>query len=248
MKGVPDDAYTTQNLIKKRIKDDEVNRKRAEARVKDVMMAKRNRQNKEEIKDPEFFTKRYRRKQKSYAIYKRKKNAFVKKSTEKGSIFAIRIKQEETASKQESNLLNKLRLTKKHNARFYAPTVENLSKLKLCENFLVYGHPSKSVIDELIRNRGFMDDEGKKVAITDNSMVEDKLEKFDIICIEDIVQALVEGQNVDLLQKDFLHTFLLSRNKKMDFKYNKKDKLKAQGGRHGYVNTKQIDLIIRKYL
>lgn len=252
MKGVPEEAYTTQNLIKKRIRDDEVSRKRAESRVKDVMMAKRKNKKKEEIKDPEYFCKNYRKKQRSYVVFKRKKDAVVNKTISlrpkaTSSIFAIRIKHPESTSSQESKLLSKLLLTKKHNARFFTPSLEVLKTLKLTENYIIYGHPSKTVIDELIRTRGFVSADGQKVAITDNTMVEDKLSSLDIICIEDIVQSLAEGKHVEELQNDFLHTFLLSRNKKMDKKYNKQEKRKVEGGKHGYVGTKQIDLIIRKY-
>lgn len=240
-------------MIRKRIRDDEQNRKRAEGRVKDIMLAKRRNNKKDEVKDPEFFTKNYRRKQKSYVIYKRKKDAVVNrmvsiKAQSDSAIFAIRIKHQDAVSKQEASILTKLMMTKRHNGIFIEPTSSNLQQLKLVENYIVYGHPSKTVMDELIRYRGFMDNEGKKVAITDNAMVEDKLSNLDIICIEDIVQSLYEGKHVDALQKDFLFTFLLSRNKKMDSQHNKKDKAKVHGGKHGYLSTKQMDLIVRKYM
>lgn len=217
------------------------------------MLAKRRNNKKTEIKDPDHFAQTYRRKQKSYAIFKRKKNAVVNKAVnvqpkDTAAILAIRIKHADTISKQEAKILSKLNLTKRHNAVFIAPTPTNLQILKTVENFIVYGHPSKTVIDELIRTRGFIENDGKKEAITGNAIVEDKLAHLDVICIEDVVQNLYEGKLVETLQKDFLFTFLLSRNKKMDKKYNQKDKTKVEGGKHGYLGTKQIDLIVRKYL
>ena len=61
MKGIPEENYTTQNLIRRRRRNEQVNRQREEGRVKDVMMAQRKKKQgvlSGEVKDPEFFAKR----------------------------------------------------------------------------------------------------------------------------------------------------------------------------------------------
>ena len=61
MKGIPEENYSTQNLIKRRRRNDQVNKQREEGRVKDVMMAQRRKKKlavNEDVKDPEFFAKK----------------------------------------------------------------------------------------------------------------------------------------------------------------------------------------------
>jgi large subunit ribosomal protein L7e len=254
MKGIPEENYSTQNLIRRRRRNDEINRKREEGRVKDVMMSQRQKKQKElndKVQDPEFFANRYRKQQRSYVVYKRKKNAVKNhtaqiEKTEDGVILALRVKGATNASKQENHYMIKLNLTKKHNAAFIPNTIENLKTLKKCENYLVYGPPSKALIDDLVRHRGFTKVEGKKTALTDNNMVEKALGDIDIICIEDIVEHIHKGQNLDRIN-DFLYTFLLSHNKFMDKKYAKRDKPKVYSGTLGQKPSDQLDKIIRSY-
>ena len=145
MKGIPDENYTTQNLIRRRRRNEDINKQREDLRVKDVMMANRRKKqmtSETEIKDPEFFANRYRKQQKSYTIYKRKKNAVksceapIAKITD-NAILALRVKDGKKISKQESGLLARLNLTKKHNATFIENSVKNLKALKQLENYIV---------------------------------------------------------------------------------------------------------------
>ncbi|CAI2377857.1 unnamed protein product [Moneuplotes crassus] len=254
MKGIPEENYSTQNLIRKRRRNEEVNRKREEGRVKDVMMAQRRKKGQagaEDIKDPEFFAKRYRKQQKSYVIYKRKKNAVLRheaviEKKEGAAILAIRVKDDKHISKQEMVILTKFGLTKKHNAGFIENTIANLKTLKKVENYIVYGQPSKTLIEDLLKYRGYAKVDGKKVPISDNNMIEAALGDIDIICVEDIVESLYKNENIAKIN-EFMFNFIMSHNKHMNSKYSMREKTRTFSGRLGKRSTPHLDHIIRSY-
>ena len=228
MKGISEANYSTQNLIKRRRRNDEVNQKRAEGRIKDIMLAQRRNKAKEKselIREPEFFAKKYRKQQRHYVVYKRKKNAVKNKTTiiekkAETAILAFRVKSSDNAANQEKGILNSLNLTKKFNASFIENTITNLEALKKWENCVVYGYPTRNLIEDLIKRRGFAKVDDKKTALTNNNVIEDALKDIDIICIDDLIDSIYKNQNIDRINK-FLYTFLMTNNKKQDNKYGK---------------------------
>ena len=254
MKGIPEENYSTQNLIKRRRRNDEVNQKRAEGRIKDIMMAQRKNKDKanaDKIKDPEFFAKKYRTQQRHYVVYKRKKNAVKNKTAnvEKSgntSILAFRVKASNNSANQEKGILNSMNLTKKFNAVFIENTVSNLEALKKSENCVVYGYPTKNLIEDLIRLRGFAKVDEKKVPLADNNIIEEALKDIDIICVDDLVDSIYKNQNIERINK-FIYTFLLTSNKKQDNRFGKTDKPRIDKGILGLQKPEVLDRIIRSY-
>ena len=122
----------------------------------------------------------------------------------------------------------------------------NLKMLKKIENYIVYGQPSKTLIEELLKYRGFAKVNEKKVALSDNNIIEEALGDLDIICVEDIVESIHKNENLERIN-DFIYTFILSFNKQMDEKYAKRDKTRIFSGRLGLRTSTQIDKIIRAY-
>lgn len=59
-------------------------------------------------------------------------------------------------------------------------------------NYVSYGTPTKNIVDQLIRKRGFLKNaEGKRVPMADNVLVEELLgESTGCICVEDVIEAL----------------------------------------------------------
>lgn len=54
-----------------------------------------------------------------------------------------------------------------------------------------WGNPTKQIVDELIRKRGYMKgSDTKRIPISDNVVVEELLADKGIICIEDIIDAI----------------------------------------------------------
>ena len=118
--------------------------------------------------------------------------------------------------------------------------------LKKIENYVVYGQPSKTLIEDLLKYRGFAKVNEKKVSLSDNNIIEEALGDIDIICVEDIVDQIYKNENIDRINK-FIYTFIMSYNKKMDDKYAKRDKSRVFNGRLGEKRSPLIDKIIRNY-
>jgi large subunit ribosomal protein L7e len=60
----------------------------------------------------------------------------------------------------------------------------------IIKDYITFGYPHKRIINDLIRKRGFLKKEGKKMPITDNVLIEELLGNDDCICIEDIINAI----------------------------------------------------------
>jgi large subunit ribosomal protein L7e len=69
-------------------------------------------------------------------------------------------------------------------------TPENIKKILLISNYVGYGRPSKKVLDEVIRKRGYLKtSDHKRVPISNNVLIEELLGTQGIICIEDLIDA-----------------------------------------------------------
>jgi len=62
--------------------------------------------------------------------------------------------------------------------------------LLLVQNYVGWGVPSKQVLDQVIRKRGYLrSKDEKRLPISDNVIVEELLGEQGIICVEDIIDA-----------------------------------------------------------
>ena len=60
----------------------------------------------------------------------------------------------------------------------------------LIQNYVGYGAPTKSILEDIVRKRGYLKDkEMKRIPISDNVIVEELLGDKGIICVEDIIEA-----------------------------------------------------------
>jgi len=70
-------------------------------------------------------------------------------------------------------------------------TPENVKKILLISDFVGYGQPTKQVLDEVIRKRGYLKTvDHKRKPISDNVLIEELLGEAGLICIEDVIDAL----------------------------------------------------------
>lgn len=67
----------------------------------------------------------------------------------------------------------------------------------MIQDYVAYGYPTKQIVNDLIRKRGFIKKEGKRLPITDNNLIEELLGDKGIICLEDIIDSLVKCGNKD---------------------------------------------------
>lgn len=62
--------------------------------------------------------------------------------------------------------------------------------IKRVEPYITWGYPNLKSIRDLIYKRGFGKVNKNRIALTDNSIIEDNLGKYNIICIEDLVHEI----------------------------------------------------------
>lgn len=104
-------------------------------------------------------------------------------------LLLVRIKESRNATPQAQKILKELGLKEINNCAFVKATPDALEKLLLVKNYIGWGAPTKKTLDEIIRKRGYLKKEQKRVPISDNVLVEELLGEQGIICVEDIIEA-----------------------------------------------------------
>lgn len=107
-------------------------------------------------------------------------------------MLAIRVKPSRSSAPQAQKILSELGLKQINNCSLFIASNDNLQKLLTVANYVAYGSPTKKMVDDLIRKRGFMKDAaGKRVPMSDNVLIEELLgESCGCICVEDVIDAL----------------------------------------------------------
>ena len=79
-----------------------------------------------------------------------------------------------------------------NNCAFVKATDDNMKKVMLICDYVGYGQPTKPLVDEVIRKRGYLKTaDHKRVPISDNVIIEELLgEKAGLICVEDVIEDL----------------------------------------------------------
>lgn len=84
-------------------------------------------------------------------------------------------------------------------------------KLHLVEPWIVYGTLSRASILELLQRRGYAKIDQERVALSDNTIVENQLGQYNILCCDDLVEELLhpesENQLFETIARDFLDVF-----------------------------------------
>jgi len=139
-------------------------------------------------------------------------------------------------------ILQLLRLRQINNAVFVRLNKATTTMLKLVEPYVTYGYPNLKTVKELIYKRGFVKINNQRLPITDNSIIESKLGKHDVICVEDIVHEIYTvGSHFKQVNK-FLWPFKLSNPKGG---WVKKLNHFNEGGDAGLRETKINELVQR---
>jgi len=85
-----------------------------------------------------------------------------------------------------------------------------LNLFVVAEPYITWGTPNLKSVRELIYKRGFVKVDGNRTAITSNEIVEGKLGKFGIICVEDLIHEILNvGPNFKYAS-NFLWPFKLN--------------------------------------
>ncbi|XP_051852937.1 60S ribosomal protein L7-like 1 isoform X1 [Antechinus flavipes] len=124
--------------------------------------------------------------------------------------FVVRMERINGVSNQVTKTIEELRLKKIYSGVFVKITPGSLKKLRIIEPYVAWGYPNLKSVRELILKRGQARINNKKVSLTDNTLIEEHLGKFGIICLEDVIHEICSvGEHFSQVSR-FLCPFPLS--------------------------------------
>jgi len=222
-----------------------VEERRAQEQKRRVVLKKKREASRRTIfKRAEQYIKEYRQQERSLIRFKRqaKKAGNFYVEPEAKLAFVIRIRGINGLHPKPRKILQLLRLRQLNNGVFVKLNKATLTMLRLIDPYITWGYPNQKSVRELIYKRGFAKINKQRVAITDNSVIEQKLGKHNIICIEDLIhEVYTVGPHFKQANK-FFWPFKLTTPKggwnNVKVHYN-------QGGDFGLREDKINDLIHR---
>jgi 60S ribosomal protein uL30 len=156
--------------------------------------------------------------------------------------FVIRIRGVNGLAPKPRKVLQLLRLRQINNGVFVRLNKATLNMLRLAEPNIAWGYPSLKTVKDLIYKRGHAKINKQRIPISDNALIESKLGKLGITCVEDLVHEIYTvGPNFKKAS-NFLWYFKLN-NPKGGFR--KKTNHYVEGGDFGNREDK-INALIRR--
>jgi len=235
-------APVPETVLKKRKTTQQV---QAATLKKKLEIRKKSRTTRREIfKRAEKYIKQYRTQERSLIRFRRQAKAagdFYVEPEPKLAL-VIRLKGVNNLHPKPRKILQLLRLRQINNAVFVRLNKATTTMLKLIEPYVTYGYPNLKTVRELIYKRGFVKVDGQRIPITDNSIIEAKLGKHGVICVEDIVnQLFTVGDKFKVVNK-FMWPFKLSNPRGG---WNRKLRHFNEGGDAGLREDKINELVQR---
>ncbi|XP_014638185.1 PREDICTED: 60S ribosomal protein L7-like 1 isoform X2 [Ceratotherium simum simum] len=124
--------------------------------------------------------------------------------------FVVRIQRINGVSLLVQNTIAKLRLKKIFSGVFVKVTSHTIKMLRVVEPYVTWGFPNLKSVRELILKRGQARVKNKTIPLTDNTVIEEHLGKFGVICLEDLIHEIAfPGKNFQMISA-FLRPFHLS--------------------------------------
>ncbi|KAI0208982.1 60S ribosomal protein L7 [Lamellibrachia satsuma] len=102
------------------------------------------------------------------------------------------------------------RLRQINNGTFLRLNKATIHMLRIAEPYITWGMPNLKSVRELIYKRGFGKLDGRRIPLTDNAFIEEKLGKFGIICMEDLIHEIFTVGPHFKEANNFLWTFKLN--------------------------------------
>ncbi|KAJ1439834.1 Ribosomal protein L7, eukaryotic [Sesbania bispinosa] len=106
-------------------------------------------------------------------------------------LFIIRIRGINAMHPKTRKILQLLRLRQIFNGVFLKVNKATMNMLHRVEPYVTYGYPNLKSVRELIYKRGYGKVNKQRIALTDNSIIEQTLGKLGIICIEDLIHEIM---------------------------------------------------------
>jgi large subunit ribosomal protein L7e len=105
-------------------------------------------------------------------------------------VFVVRIRGIIGVSPKVRKILQLLRLRQINNGVFIKLNAASVKMLRLVEPYIMYGYPTLKTVKDLVYKRGFGKVNKQRLPISDNSVIEEALGKFDIVCVDDLVHEI----------------------------------------------------------
>ncbi|KAK4483757.1 hypothetical protein RD792_010959 [Penstemon davidsonii] len=106
-------------------------------------------------------------------------------------LFIIRIRGINAMHPTTKKILQLLRLRQIFNGVFLKVNKATVNMLHRVEPYVTFGYPNLKSVKELIYKRGYGKVNKQRIALTDNSIVEQVLGKHGIICMEDLIHEIL---------------------------------------------------------
>jgi len=136
---------------------------------------------------------------KEYKSEERKLIHLQQKARRNGSVYVtpqpklavvVRIRGINGVSPKPRKVLQLFRLRQINNAMFVRLNKATINMLRIAEPYITWGYPNLKTVKELVYKRGFARVNSRRIPISDNSIVEKKLGKYGILCMEDLIHEI----------------------------------------------------------
>lgn len=124
--------------------------------------------------------------------------------------FVVRLQRINGVSSLVERTIARLRLKKLFSGVFVRVTPQNLKLLRIVEPYVTWGFPNLKSVRELILKRGQARVNNKSIPLTDNTMIEEHLGRFGVICLEDLIHEIAFPGKYFQKIAGFLRPFQLS--------------------------------------
>lgn len=185
-----DEVLVPETLLKKRKSQEKA---RAERAADLESKRKANKEKRTQIfKRAEKYVQEYRQQEQERLRLSRtaKDNNSAYVAPEAKLIFLIRIKGVSKVPPKPRKILQLLRLLQINNGVFIKITKATSEMIKLVEPWVAYGYPNLKSVKELVYKRGYGKIDKQRIALTDNSIIEENLGKYGIVCMEDLIHEI----------------------------------------------------------
>jgi 60S ribosomal protein uL30 len=145
------------------------------------------------MKRAEKYAKEYRVKDLSdirCARQARKNNNFYVPDQPKVA-FVMRIRGINGLHPKPRKVLQLFRLRQINNGVFIRLNKATINMLRLAEPYITWGYPNLKSVRELVYKRGFGKVNGQRIPLTNNEIIEKKLGRVGIICMEDLIHEIM---------------------------------------------------------
>ncbi|XP_043075383.1 60S ribosomal protein L7-like 1 [Puntigrus tetrazona] len=125
-------------------------------------------------------------------------------------VFAVRIREIKGVSLKVMKSIQMLRLRKIFSGTFVKVSKTSIKMLQTVEPYVAWGYPNLKSVRELILKRGLVKIGKKRIPLTDNTLIEQHLGQYGIICLEDLIHEIYSaGKNFKVVN-NLLYPFRLS--------------------------------------